>query len=297
MTDTAYGTAAPTRARQPTDSPTVERLSDGAQGVHATAQGALGKRYGELWALRDLDLSVPAGSVLGLLGHNGAGKTTTLRLLTTLARPTTGSATVAGFDVVAAPERVRSRIGVAGAGGDRRRAALRARQPRDDRPPLPPGGAAGSRARRRAARALRARRRRGAAREDLLRRHAPPPRPGREPGGLTAGALPRRADDRPRPGRPPRAVGAARRAGPRRDHARAHDPVPRGGRPARRPDRRARPRPRRGRRLAGRAQVADRRRAGRGDGRRARPSSSAAATAAGALRATVSPTATPKRCR
>jgi ABC-2 type transport system ATP-binding protein len=79
-------------------------------GVHASG---LGKRYGKLWALRDLDLSVPAGSVLGLLGHNGAGKTTTIRLLTTLSRPTTGSATVAGFDVAADPERVRSRIGVA----------------------------------------------------------------------------------------------------------------------------------------------------------------------------------------
>jgi ABC-2 type transport system ATP-binding protein len=51
--------------------------------------------------------------VLGLLGHNGAGKTTAIRLLTTLAAPTSGAATVAGFDVVAAPERVRPRIGVA----------------------------------------------------------------------------------------------------------------------------------------------------------------------------------------
>jgi ABC-2 type transport system ATP-binding protein len=111
MRDTAYGTAAPTSL-----APDLRRLSDGnrsfdhGQGVHATG---LGKRYGELWALRDLHLSVPAGSVLGLLGHNGAGKTTTVRLLTTLARPTTGTATVAGFDVAAAPERVRSRIGVA----------------------------------------------------------------------------------------------------------------------------------------------------------------------------------------
>ena len=110
MTDTAYGIAESTRARQPSVSPSLGRLTAGAQGVHATG---LGKRYGELWALRDLDLSAPAGSVLGLLGHNGAGKTTTIRLLTTLARPTTGTATVAGFDVAAAPERVRSRIGVA----------------------------------------------------------------------------------------------------------------------------------------------------------------------------------------
>jgi ABC-2 type transport system ATP-binding protein len=79
-------------------------------GVHSHG---LGKRYGELWALRDLDLTVPAGTVLGLLGQNGAGKTTAIRLLTTLAAPTTGTASVAGFDVVTAPERVRARIGVA----------------------------------------------------------------------------------------------------------------------------------------------------------------------------------------
>jgi ABC-2 type transport system ATP-binding protein len=73
----------------------------------------LGKRYGELWALRGLDLEVGAGSVLGLLGHNGAGKTTTIRLLTTLSTPSEGSASVAGHDVVTAAARVRSDIGVA----------------------------------------------------------------------------------------------------------------------------------------------------------------------------------------
>jgi ABC-2 type transport system ATP-binding protein len=74
----------------------------------------LGKRYDDLWALRDLDLEVPAGSVLGLLGHNGAGKTTAIRILTTLARPTTGTASVAGFDVVEQPGEVRARLGLAG---------------------------------------------------------------------------------------------------------------------------------------------------------------------------------------
>ena len=73
----------------------------------------LGKRFGDLWALRDLDLEVPAGTVLGLLGHNGAGKTTTIRILTTLAVPTTGRASVAGYDVTRDPAAVRARIGVA----------------------------------------------------------------------------------------------------------------------------------------------------------------------------------------
>jgi len=74
----------------------------------------LGKRYGELWALREVDLDVPPGSVLGLLGHNGAGKTTAIRILTTLALPSAGRASVAGLDVVAEAARVRERIGLAG---------------------------------------------------------------------------------------------------------------------------------------------------------------------------------------
>jgi ABC-2 type transport system ATP-binding protein len=74
----------------------------------------LGKRFGELWALRDVDMHIPSGSVLGLLGHNGAGKTTAIRILTTLALPSTGRASVAGLDVVADAARVRERIGLAG---------------------------------------------------------------------------------------------------------------------------------------------------------------------------------------
>jgi ABC-2 type transport system ATP-binding protein len=71
------------------------------------------KRYGADTALAGLDLAVPEGTVCGLLGHNGAGKTTAIRILTTLSIPTEGSATVAGFDVVANPNAVRERIGVA----------------------------------------------------------------------------------------------------------------------------------------------------------------------------------------
>jgi ABC-2 type transport system ATP-binding protein len=84
-----------------------------ASGVQARS---LGKRYGSQWALQDLDLDVPFGSVLGLLGHNGAGKTTTIRMLTTLTAPSTGHAWVAGFDVVDDPKRVRAHIGVTGQG-------------------------------------------------------------------------------------------------------------------------------------------------------------------------------------
>jgi ABC-2 type transport system ATP-binding protein len=62
----------------------------------AIACRGLTKRYGSVLALDRLDLEIPAGSVFGFLGPNGAGKTTTLRLLTSLARPTSGQATVGG---------------------------------------------------------------------------------------------------------------------------------------------------------------------------------------------------------
>jgi ABC-2 type transport system ATP-binding protein len=59
----------------------------------------LGKRYGETTAVRDVSLSIEPGTVYGFLGPNGAGKTTTMRMLTTLTRPTTGQARVAGVPV------------------------------------------------------------------------------------------------------------------------------------------------------------------------------------------------------
>ncbi len=92
--------------------PSVRHTNDSAaSAVHADG---LGKRFGELWALRDLDLDVSAGTVLGLLGHNGAGKTTAIRILATLTEPTTGRASVAGLDVVSDAARVRARIGLTG---------------------------------------------------------------------------------------------------------------------------------------------------------------------------------------
>jgi ABC-2 type transport system ATP-binding protein len=74
----------------------------------------LSKRFGDIHALQDLNLTVLGGSVLGLLGPNGAGKTTAVRILTTLLRPDTGSARVAGLDVVRQPAVVRQVIGLAG---------------------------------------------------------------------------------------------------------------------------------------------------------------------------------------
>jgi ABC-2 type transport system ATP-binding protein len=72
------------------------------------------KRYGDVTALDGLDLNVPQGKVLGLLGPNGAGKTTAVRILTTLLKPDAGDAWVAGIDVIAEPDAVRSRIGLSG---------------------------------------------------------------------------------------------------------------------------------------------------------------------------------------
>lgn len=74
----------------------------------------LRRRFGETLAADGISLSVPRGSVFGLLGPNGAGKTTTVRILTTLLRPDSGTARVAGFDVVNDPVEVRRRIGLVG---------------------------------------------------------------------------------------------------------------------------------------------------------------------------------------
>ncbi|MGH3897370.1 MAG: ATP-binding cassette domain-containing protein [Pseudonocardiaceae bacterium] len=76
--------------------------------------GEVRKTFGDVTALDGVSVAVPAGTVHGLLGHNGAGKTTLVNVLTTLFAPTSGSATVAGFDVVRDAAEVRRRIGVTG---------------------------------------------------------------------------------------------------------------------------------------------------------------------------------------
>ncbi|MFE1381312.1 ATP-binding cassette domain-containing protein [Streptomyces sp. NPDC058740] len=82
--------------------------------TYAVLSEGLQKRYGEVHALRGLDLAVPEGTVCGVLGPNGAGKTTAVRVLTTLTSPDAGSARVAGRDVVRDPAGVRERIAVTG---------------------------------------------------------------------------------------------------------------------------------------------------------------------------------------
>jgi ABC-2 type transport system ATP-binding protein len=72
------------------------------------------KSFGPVCALDSVTLSVPRGTVLGLLGHNGAGKTTLVNILTAMTPPSSGTARVAGFDVVRHPRRMREVIGLTG---------------------------------------------------------------------------------------------------------------------------------------------------------------------------------------
>jgi ABC-2 type transport system ATP-binding protein len=72
---------------------------------------SLSKRYGDQFAVKDLNLKVAEGEIFGFLGHNGAGKTTTVNMLTTLLQPTSGGAFVAGFDILKESVEVRKRIG------------------------------------------------------------------------------------------------------------------------------------------------------------------------------------------
>ena len=72
----------------------------------------LTKVFDGFTAVDSVSLSVGEGKVLALLGPNGAGKTTTVRMMTSILAPTSGTASIGGFDVVAQPEQVRAHVGV-----------------------------------------------------------------------------------------------------------------------------------------------------------------------------------------
>jgi len=88
-------------------------MADNSKGPAILVEG-LTKSFGDVQALRGIDMVVPRGTVLGVLGPNGAGKTTAVRILTTLLRPDGGRALVEGHDVVHEAGAVRQSIGLAG---------------------------------------------------------------------------------------------------------------------------------------------------------------------------------------
>jgi ABC-2 type transport system ATP-binding protein len=71
----------------------------------------LGKQFGPKWAIRDLNLTVPAGTIYGFLGPNGAGKTTTIQMMVGLLRPTTGAVLIDGHDIVTDPVTAKACLG------------------------------------------------------------------------------------------------------------------------------------------------------------------------------------------
>src|SRR3978361_1222267 len=95
----------------------VERLESAVAALHPPGAPAivvrdLRKSFGDVKAVRGVSFEVAAGEVFGFLGPNGAGKTTTINMLCTLVKPTAGSASVAGHDVVRERDDVRRNIGL-----------------------------------------------------------------------------------------------------------------------------------------------------------------------------------------
>ncbi len=86
-------------------------VHDGTSGISLHVRG-LSKAFRGTWALRGVDLDLGPGETLGLLGRNGSGKTTLLKILATLLRPTRGTGTLGGADLVREREKVRRRVGL-----------------------------------------------------------------------------------------------------------------------------------------------------------------------------------------
>ena len=91
---------------------TLSTADSGRTGSAVIDTRGLGKTYGDVQALKVLDLKVPERSIFGFLGPNGAGKTTTIRILTGQLRPTAGQAHVMGCDVVSEWKQLKPQIGV-----------------------------------------------------------------------------------------------------------------------------------------------------------------------------------------
>jgi ABC-2 type transport system ATP-binding protein len=85
----------------------MQHAADG----HAIESVQLTRRFGTFTALDHVNLAVPYGGIFGLLGPNGAGKSTLIKMLTTLLKPSDGTARVAGFDIAQSPAEIRKRIG------------------------------------------------------------------------------------------------------------------------------------------------------------------------------------------
>ena len=90
----------------------------------------LTKAYGQTLAVDHISFEVPRGQIVGFLGPNGAGKSTTLKMLTCYLPPTSGGATVNGFDIFHQSEQVRAEVELCGPAADRRTAGpVRSRRP------------------------------------------------------------------------------------------------------------------------------------------------------------------------
>ncbi|HEY2307111.1 MAG TPA: ATP-binding cassette domain-containing protein [Streptosporangiaceae bacterium] len=98
-------------AGQGTGGPAAQQAANGHREPAIKVAG-LTKKYGEIEAVRGIDFEVPVGETFGFLGPNGAGKSTTIKVLCTLALPTSGSAWVAGHEVTAERDAVRRNIGL-----------------------------------------------------------------------------------------------------------------------------------------------------------------------------------------
>jgi ABC-2 type transport system ATP-binding protein len=86
-------------------------MAGSSNGYHIEVN-KLCKNFGELEAVKEVSFKIPKGEIFGFLGPNGAGKSTTIRMLCTLLRPTSGSAKVAGYDIVTEDDKVRREIGL-----------------------------------------------------------------------------------------------------------------------------------------------------------------------------------------